>query len=304
MNDVIGGAADDVLLCRFTVHGFDDVAALAHTAQGLLTMSVQPPLAGTLFLRKAEALQIVEPPCQKSLPGSVPEARRHQSVVVFQPAQLPVESGQSVGGHVGPQLACNLAFRTRAEFEADQGGGAFADSGGQVVPGEYKVFSRLVLAPDDDMNVRMPGVEMVRSHPVETGPKVAFHLRHQAARQGPEVVVRASVLRGQDKAELMPVAFGPLKKAFALHPVVVRTVELSPFSSPAHAIALNIAQVGGGPFHSLSGQLDNPCLDDDAAMVRPGLSVPVHKPCADSAAAPDPAAGKGAFAPRPSRQPG
>ncbi len=58
--------------------------------------------------------------------------------------------------------------------------------------------------------MRIVGVPVVDGDPVERRAEVAFGIPHQLAREGTKVVQPGRILRGDDEAEMMPIAFAAL----------------------------------------------------------------------------------------------
>ncbi|WP_287255529.1 hypothetical protein [Mesorhizobium sp.] len=57
------------------------------------------------------------------------------------------------------------------------------------------ILVAVVLATNNDVAVRMPGVEMISRDPVDLGAEVFLHLRHETSGQLHEVIVLDAVFR-------------------------------------------------------------------------------------------------------------
>ena len=143
----------------------------------------------------------------------------------------------------------------------------------------------------------MAGVEVVDRHPVELGAEVLFHARHQAPRQGFEVVVLPAVLGRDDEAELMAVPGPAFGEDLALDGIAVRTIQRTAFALARRAVALEVAQMRSGSRSALPGELDDAGLDHDAPARRPGRTTTACQHAPDARAARDPAAREAALAP-------
>ncbi len=74
---------------------------------------------------------------------------------------------------------------------------------GDVVAGNDKVFSSIVLATQDDVRVRVAGVPVVHHrHPVQPRAQVGLQARHQVPGVGTQVF---ELFGGYDEAELVPI---------------------------------------------------------------------------------------------------
>ena len=158
---------------------------------------------------------------------------------------------------------------------------------GDVVAGNDEVLAEFVLAAQHDVAVRIVGVEVVDRHPVEAGVEVAFHLGHQAAHEGLQIVKLGPVLRRDDEAELMAVAVAALQKFLAVGLIARGVVELAGLALPRDAIALDIFEVRLRRADPLTLELDDPCLDDHATPAG-GPPAPHRRARPPSAAAPNP----------------
>jgi len=120
--------------------------------------------------------------------------------------------------------------------------------------------------------VRVPGVEMIDSDPVEPRPEVLLHLPHHVAGEGAQVREPVAVLRGDDEAELVAVLPAALRERVAIRNVRPCAVKPAALAIAGRAIALQVTDMGvGRPAAGL--QAHDPGLDHDTARppARPSL---------------------------------
>src|SRR5258707_6334377 len=108
--------------------------------------------------------------------------------------------------------------------------------------------------------MRMAGVVVVDGDPIELGAEILLHLCHQPADEGFEIFVLDTVLGRDDEAELMAVAVAALEESLAVHPVLLRAIELPGLTITGQAVALAIAQL------RLRSLLAISCLPDAALL--------------------------------------
>ena len=65
---------------------------------------------------------------------------------------------------------------------------------GHVVLGDDQVLAPVILASDHNVSVRMSGVVVIDSHPIEFGAKINLSLRHHIIDKGLEVSELGSIL--------------------------------------------------------------------------------------------------------------
>src|SRR5690606_8594652 len=97
------------------------------------------------------------------------------------------------------------------------------------------------------------------------------------------------------ETKLVPVAVGAFEKRLAVGLVLLGGIEPAWFAVAGHAIALDIAQMRAGGTEAVClVELRDPIFDHDAALTIARQSITTGKLPPGHAAAPDPAAGKGA----------
>ncbi|CCG42832.1 hypothetical protein PHAMO_470083 [Magnetospirillum molischianum DSM 120] len=295
MQDEIGSGSSQPLGRHLAAHHFEDVAALAHPAQGGLEVIGQPPLPRRDLLDQTEPLQLLQTTGAQALPERVVDTRLHQAVRTGVAQQLAVETGQALLLDLPPQPVLDLALGARPEVEADDLGGAFPQTGGDIVPGDDQVAAAFVPPPEDDVAVGMADVVMVDRDPLEPGVEILLHPRHQPAGQRLQIVVLVAILGSDDEAELVAVALGAVEKVAAVGPIRLGTIELPGRAITSHAIPLDITQMGLRPGDALPRQFDNAGFDDDAAAAKGSMAIARHQHPADAGTTSDLAAVEALF---------
>ena len=75
-----------------------------------------------------------------------------------------------------------------AQLQGDEVLRAMADAVADVVARHHEVLAAVVVAGDDDVGVRMPGVEMIDGDPVELRAEVLLHVPHEITDERLEVL--------------------------------------------------------------------------------------------------------------------
>ena len=95
------------------------------------------------------------------------------------------------------------------------------------------------------MDMRVLGVPVVDTHPVEPGIEILFHLADQIAGEGFEVRHLHRVVGRDDEPEVMPVLFTALREGPAVHIVAARPEQPGLLSVTGHALTAEIIEMGG-----------------------------------------------------------
>ena len=125
------------------------------------------------------------------------------------------------------QLLAQFQVGLRPQLQGRPLLGAQAHAIGDVVLGDDQVLAEIVLAPDDDMAVRMAGVEVIHRDPIELGAEIGLHLAHHIAGEAAQVRQPVAVLGRDDDAEGMAVALAALDEGAAILLVALRAIELA-----------------------------------------------------------------------------
>ena len=132
----------------------------------------------------------------------------------------------------------------------------------------------LVIPPaNDDVGMRMPGVEVVDGHPVEPGVQIALHLGHEVADERLEVGKARSLISRDDEAELVGVLLRPVQEGAAIDVIAGRVVKAAGRALAGHPVADDVlevrprraevagndARVAGLDDHAAAAGRDQPC---------------------------------------------
>src|SRR6267378_488003 len=184
---------------QYLVHGLDDIAALAHLAQGGLQFFAQLPAARRGLAGKPHSLQLAKPRQPQRAVGDaarigwrVPEVRE---TLTGLSDQRPVDAGEAVLINLGRELVPLLDFGDRTEFECHQLARPLANTMGNVVAVDDQILAQLISAVDDNMDVWVSGVEVVHRDPIELRSQVSFEFAHEVAGEAGEVAELRAVLR-------------------------------------------------------------------------------------------------------------
>ncbi len=81
------------------------------------------------------------------------------------------------------------------QFDSDQFLGARAQAPADVVAGDHQVRPFLIYTPDEKVDVRVVGIPMIDSHPIEPRAEIGLHLLCEIAGEGLEIGHIARILR-------------------------------------------------------------------------------------------------------------
>src|SRR6516164_2277565 len=276
------------------MHHLDDVAALAQLAQGRLQFFAQLPAARRYLAGKSHCLQLAKPRQPQRAVGDAARVGRrvpevHETLASLSD-QRTVDADEAVLIDLGRELTLLLDCADRTEFQHHELTRPLANTMGDVVAVDEQILAQLIPAVDDDMDVRVPGIEMVHRHPIELRSQVSFELAHEVAGEAGEIAELRALFGRDDEAKLMAIVLAAIEKGIAVGPVLRRRIEPTTLAIARGAVALNITQMSGGA-PVLSGSTDGARLDHDAPDAR--LTV------APSAFAQGAAADEGRAAPTP-----
>src|SRR6516165_4390558 len=276
------------------VHRLDDVAALAQFAQGRLQFFAQLPAARRYLASKPHCFQLAKPRQPQRAVGDAARVGRrvpevHETLASLSDQRL-VDTGEAVLIDLSRELTLLLDCADRTEFERHELTRPLANTMGDVVAIDDQILAQFIPAVDDDMDVRVPGIEMVHCHPIELRSQVTVELAHEVAGEAGEIAELSPLFGRDDEAKLMAIVLAAVEKGIAVGPVLRRRIEPTTLAIARGAVALNITQMSGGS-SVLSGSTDGARLDHDA----PGARLTV----APSAFAQGAAADEGRAAPTP-----
>ena len=118
----------------------------------------------------------------------------------------PVEKREAFLSHLVDQLPQLLHLAFRSEFETDEGPRPRADAMIEVVGCDHQVMAFVVAAANDDVRVRMSGIEMVDGDPIEMAFQIILHLRQQTADERFEILQVRAILGRHHQSKLMAIA--------------------------------------------------------------------------------------------------
>ncbi len=258
------------------VDRFDDIAALAERPHGRLELirDVHTPgssLPGEPIALKG--LQAADPQRPSKSPRTWPASGRRSSTRSWASASIArsIRVKRSAETSASSFVA-ELPVGLRTELQRCVLLGAQPHAVGDVVLGDDEVLAQVVAAADDDVAVRMAGVEMVDGDPIELGAEILLHLPHYVAGEGAEVRESVTILRGDDEAELVAVFPAAFDEGRAVRSVGVGAIEPPALAVARRAVALQVADVGIG---RLAADLEphDPGLDHDPAHPLPGPAL-------------------------------
>ena len=203
-----------------------------------------------------------------------------------------VDAGEPFLFDFGAKPLLNCIVGARAKVEIDQLASALAQAAADIVARDDQIPAALVLAPDDDMRVRMAGVVVIDCNPIELRPEVFLDSRHEPPGERLEVVIFYPVLGADDDAELVAIVPRLFEPSVAVHLVGIGTIELPAPAFARRTIALDVAQMRLGGSEALAAEFDGADFHDDAALAESCVAVARRQDAADPRTAPDPAAGE------------
>jgi hypothetical protein len=188
---VLDGAAlvGEAVIGQRPVHGLDNVAALAHLAQGPLGLRRDGPAADFHLGGQPHALQLAGAGDQQRpvLPGRLqhfpvgPQVSELIACLLLSDQQ-PVAAGKAFGVHLALKLAAEFLLGLSSQLQGDDLAGPFADAVGDVVAGDIEDAAVVDGAAHEDVGMRMAGVVVIDRDPVELASEVGLNRLHQVAR--------------------------------------------------------------------------------------------------------------------------
>lgn len=156
-------------------------------------------------------------------------------------------------------------YQPRTQFQRHQFGRPFPHALGDVVAIDDQILPLIVAAIDDDVDVRMAGVEMIDGNPVELSAEVRFHLLHQVTREGTHILHLLGILRRDDEAELMPVVMPAFEEGISIGAIGFRGLK---YKVPKKDILITAAAFRIDEDHYLISDLVHTGFSSDAGRVR------------------------------------
>ncbi|MGX1320694.1 hypothetical protein AB7M17_004147 [Bradyrhizobium sp. USDA 377] len=199
LDNEVGNAASFSALGKGAVHCLDDVAAHTEVAQAALGLESDHPFLWRGGCGEAHLLQVLKttdhqaPDLGIGLTGIL-RAKIDRACLIGHQPDLSVEPRPSFRRDFPLERIADLVLRLWTEFDGDQFLGASAQALADVVAGDHEIRSFLIYSPNEKTNVRVVGVPMIDSHPIEARTKVDFHLSGEIAGKGLQVGHVAGVL--------------------------------------------------------------------------------------------------------------
>ncbi|MBR1325888.1 hypothetical protein ABIA00_005655 [Bradyrhizobium ottawaense] len=182
------------------VHGLDDVAAHAEIAQAALGLEPNHPFPRCGGCGEAHLLQMLKatdhqaPDLGIGLAG-VLWAKIDRAGLICRQADLPIEPRPSFRRDLPLQRTADLMLWLWTQFDSDQFLGARAQAPADVVAGDHQIRPFLIYTPDEKVDVRVVGIPMIDSHPIEPRAEIGLHLHCEIAGEGLEIGHIARILR-------------------------------------------------------------------------------------------------------------
>ena len=95
------------------------------------------------------------------------------------------------------------------------------------------------------MDVRVLGIPVIDSRPVEARAKVAFGVGHQVARESLDIREFNGVIRRNNEPKMMPVLRAPLSESPMIDIVALGAEHPGRIAILGHAVAAEIGEMGG-----------------------------------------------------------
>ena len=127
----------------------------------------------------------------------------------------------------------------------------------------------LVIPPaNDDVGMRMPGVEVVDGHPVEPGVQITLHLGQEVANERLEVGKTRSFVSRDDEAKLVRVLLRPIQEGGAIDVITGRVVKAARRTLAGHPVADDVLEMRPCRAEVAGNDARVAGLDDHAAAAR------------------------------------
>ena len=130
-----------------------------------------------------------------SVPDSGGKVGQVQNSALRAPLEGPIQTRPPLLLDLPRQALPDLAFCPRPEPSRGEFRSAMAHAVRDVLSGDDEVIASLVLASQQDVDVRIVGVPVVRRHPLEPRPEIALDLRHELKGIGLQITNLCAVLQ-------------------------------------------------------------------------------------------------------------
>ena len=226
------------------------------------------PGAGLHLVGQAQALQTLQAADQQQAlalqPRFVEAFDLHLAIVADLALERAIQARPPFLLHLAPQGLLDLQLGAWPQPFGRQLGRAIPKAIGDVVARDDEVFAGVVAPAHDQVGVRVVGVPVIDSHPFQPRAQVGFHAPHQMPRVGAQVFELGAILGGNDEAEMVPVVGAAFLEGIKIGFIGLRPVGPAWLTVPAHAIALDVAQVLGERLRAGLALVDQQRLDGHA----------------------------------------
>ena len=157
--------------------------------------------------------------------------------------QGPVELGPALVRHLAGELGTDLMFGPRPKLDRRQFLRPGPEAPADVFAMDYEVASALLLAAEDQMDMRVVGVPVVDRDPLEPSSEVPLHLPDQVPGIGVKIGQFRGVLRADDEPEMMPVICGSPGKVAGVRVLALGIEHPCRLAVPGHPLAAKIGEM-------------------------------------------------------------
>ena len=197
------------------VHRADDVAAIAHGAQGRFGVRPERPLRRARLVGQTKTLQHLRPADHQSAEVAGRRNRAwaqvgHPRAIVDRRSQGAIQARPALRAHFPLQARSDRLLRARAQLQADQFLRPGAKAATDIFAADDEVGSVLIDAASEHMDVRLVGVPVIDRNPVYGRSEILACAGHQVAGERAQIGHLWRVLRRDDEAEMVPVVLAAL----------------------------------------------------------------------------------------------
>ena len=199
---------------------------------------------------------------------ALPQKRRHQTVdpVCGIARQSQVQGGQPIGGELQLVTPLDLLGEPRPQVPGRYLHRLGAHPVGDILAIDHKIPAALVLPTDHQMHMRVVGVVVLASDPLEARAQILLHVRHELLGEGLEIEPLGA-FRRDDETEMMAIvgyAFGEVEHVLTAN--LPAPVEHDALTLGAFATTPDVAQVSAQRTRRLPARprSHDSCLHRDA----------------------------------------
>jgi hypothetical protein len=230
---------------EFAVHRLDDVMTLAQSAKPCFQFGIQAPATGLNLLRETQLAELLQSPGKKALTerASAGVGTRYNMLGIGVLDEGMIEPRQTFLIDLSAHRRLDFNIGARTKVQGDDLRRSLAQTAREIVPRDDEIIAPIGLAADDDVTVRVAGVEVIDRDPLEFAAQIYLHLLHQTPGDFLELVILRAVVCRNDETELVAIAVGAIDKGLSIGPVARSVVQFAGRALAGHTIALDVAQV-------------------------------------------------------------